>query len=65
MTNRWRLALLGGTNREVARMALTLVRSGRPRLAGIALAAPLNQMASKHNGKKRCRRANIKKFRVR
>ena len=37
MTNRWRLALLGGTNREVARMALTLVRSGRPRLAGIAL----------------------------
>ena len=37
MTNRWRLALLGATNRDVARMAVTLIRSGRPRSVGIAL----------------------------
>jgi len=36
-TNRWRLALLAGRRREVARVAIELIRSGRPRLIGVAL----------------------------
>lgn len=37
VTNRWRLALLAARRHEVARMAIELIRSGRPRLISAAV----------------------------
>ena len=37
VTNRWRLALLAARPGEVARMAIELIQSGRPRLISVAL----------------------------